>query len=240
MKVIPAIDIMGGKVVRLKQGVATAVKVYSDSPIDMARQWVSYGVDLLHVVDLDGALEGKLKNLDIVKEIVKNVSAKVELGGGIRDEKTIEEVLKAGVDKVVIGTKALDERFLLRVGEIFGDRIVVSIDGRDGIVYTKGWVEDTRTNVIDLVNKIEMSGIRTINYTDITRDGTLEGFNIKSLEVLLEATTVDVVAAGGISSLIDLKRLKPLEKEGLAGIIIGKALYEGTVDLGEAIKICGD
>ena len=198
MIVIPAVDIKGGKVVRLRQGAAHAVKVYSDSPVDMARKWDAFGVEMIHVVDLDGAFEGELKNLDIVREIVKNVNAKVELGGGIRDIKTIEQVLKAGVAKVVIGTKALDEAFMLEVGEMFGDRVVVSIDARDGIVYTKGWVEDSRTNVVDLVSKIEMSGIKTINYTDITRDGTLEGFNVKSLEMLLEATTLVVVEGGGI------------------------------------------
>lgn len=238
MKVIPAIDIRGGKVVRLIQGDVELETVYSDSPLEMAQKWASFDVELIHIVDLDGALEGGLKNLDKVKEIVKNIKAKVELGGGIRDEAAVKEVLDAGVDKVVIGTKALDEAFLDRIGKKFKDKIVVSIDAMQGMVQTKGWVFSTKAKAIDLARKVEGLGIRTINYTDISKDGTLEGPNIKSLKELLKATKVDIVASGGISTIDDVKSLKLLEKDGLAGIIIGKALYENTLDLEEAIKIC--
>lgn len=238
MKVIPAIDIRGGKVVRLIQGAVELETVYSDSPLAMAEQWASYGVELIHIVDLDGALEGELRNLEIVKQIVKSVKSKVELGGGIRDEATVRAVLDAGVDKVIIGTKALDERFLQGVKKEFKDRVIVSIDADRGLVRTKGWVFSTNIKAIALAKKVESLGIRRINYTDISKDGTLEGPNIKSLQELLKAVKIEVVAAGGISTIDDVKNLKPLEKDGLRGIIIGKALYENTIDLKEAVRIC--
>ncbi len=238
MKVIPAIDIRGGKVVRLIQGAVERETVYSDSPVKMAENWSSYGVDLIHIVDLDGAMEGYPKNLGIVKEIVKRIKTPVELGGGIRDEKTIKAVLGCGVDKVVIGTKALDEKFLEKIEKEFRDKIVVSIDASRGMVHTKGWVFKTKIKAIDLAKRVESLGVKRINYTDIGKDGTLEGPNIKSIEALIKSVGIDVIAAGGISTIEDVKNLKPLEKEGLKGIIIGKALYENTVDLKEAMRIC--
>lgn len=238
MKIIPAIDIRGGKVVRLIQGDVELETVYSDSPMEIAEKWAAFGVDLIHIVDLDGAIEGKLKNLDIVKEIVKNIKPKVEFGGGIRDESAIKTVLDAGVDKVVIGTKALDEKFLEKTEKKFKDKIIVSIDASEGLVRTKGWVFATNVRAIDLAKKVEGLGIKRINYTDISKDGTLEGPNIKSLQDLLKATKIEIVASGGISTIDDIKNLKPLEKDGLVGIIIGKALYENTIDIKEAMKIC--
>lgn len=238
MKVIPAIDIRGGKVVRLIQGAVGLETIYSDAPLEIAKEWASFGVDVIHIVDLDGAMEGSLKNLDIVKAIVKNVKPKIELGGGIRDEATIKTVLEMGVEKVVIGTKALDEKFLERVRDEFKERIVVSIDASRGIVHTKGWAFVTKVKAIDLAKKVEEIGIKRINYTDISKDGTLEGPNIKSLRELLKATNVEVVASGGVSTIDDVKALRALEKDGLIGIIIGKALYENTIDLKEAMKIC--
>lgn len=238
MIIIPAIDIKGGKVVRLVQGKFSKETVYSDSPIEMARKWASFGVEMIHVVDLDGAAEGRLKNLDTIKEIAKNVKSKIELGGGIRDEEAIKRVLEAGVAKVVIGTKALDEVFLWHVAAKFKDAIVVGIDARDGIAYTKGWAFETKTRVADLVRMIEKCGVRTINYTDISKDGMLSGPNIDSLREILGQTKMDVIASGGISGIEDIKRLKQLEKDGLRGVIIGKALYENRIDLAEAIKVC--
>ena len=238
MKVIPAIDIRGGKVVRLAQGKFEKETVYSDSPLEVARQWASFGVEMIHVIDLDGALEGEPKNFDIVKKIAASVRPKIELGGGIRDEKAIGMALSAGIGKVVIGTKALDERFLADIAGKFPGNIVAGIDGREGCVYTKGWVFKTKVKVIDLARQIESAGIRMINYTDISRDGMLKGPNIASLKELLKATNLDIVASGGVSSLDDVRKLKALEKDGLTGIIIGKALYEKKIDLAEAIKIC--
>jgi phosphoribosylformimino-5-aminoimidazole carboxamide ribotide isomerase len=238
MLVIPAIDIKGGKVVRLVQGKADQVTVYSDDPVEVARRWASFGVGLIHIVDLDGAFEGSLKNFDVVKKIVTAVNVKLELGGGIRDMETIKNVLNAGVDKVCMGTKALDDEFLNGVEKPLRRKIVVSIDAKGGVVYTKGWLNNTKIMAMDVIRKAESLGIVTVNYTDISRDGTLEGPNIKSLKALLGATNLDVVAGGGISSIDDVKALKALEENGLKGIIIGKALYENRIDLAEAIKIC--
>ena len=238
MKIIPAIDIRGGKVVRLIQGNMELETVYSDSPVEIAERWASFNVELIHIVDLDGALEGQLKNLDIIKEIIKKIKPKVEVGGGIRDEAAIKEVLDAGADKVVIGTKALEGDFLEKAVKRFKNKIVVAIDAREGLVYSKGWVFMTKVSAIELAKKAEAAGVKCINYTDISKDGTLEGHNTRGLEKLLKAVKIDVVASGGISNIDDVKRLKGLEKDGLCGMIIGKALYENQLDLKEAIKVC--
>lgn len=238
MMVIPAIDIRGGKVVRLAQGAADKETVYYDSPLDVAMMWQEAGARLIHVVDLDGAMEGRLKNLPLVEKMVKLVSAKIELGGGMRDIDTIKRVLDAGIEKAVIGTRALDDTFIADIAKRFGPRIVVGIDAKDGIVHTKGWVEKTELKAADLVRKISRSGIRTINYTDISKDGMMKGPNIESLKKILELSSIDVIASGGVSTLEDVKRLKALESKGLKGMIIGKALYEKKIDLKEAIKVC--
>lgn len=239
IEIIPAIDLRKGKVVRLAQGLAVKETVYPVTPLEVARKWDACGVKLIHIVDLDGALDGMLRNFDTAKEIARNVRAKVELGGGIRDLKNIEGVLGSGIYKVCIGTRALDRRFLQRIAKSgLQDRIVVSIDARDGIVHTKGWVNKTRKTAVELAREAAASGIKTINYTDISRDGMLGGPNIDSLKNLLRAVNINIVAAGGISSIDDIRKLKSLDAEGLSGIIIGKALYENKIDLKEAIRIC--
>jgi phosphoribosylformimino-5-aminoimidazole carboxamide ribotide isomerase len=212
--------------------------IYSHSPLEEAQRWASYGIDMLHIVDLDGAIEGKLVNFEIIKEIARKIKVKVELGGGIRDEDTIKMVLDGGIDKVVIGTKALDERFLEKIEKKFRDNIVVGIDAKEGLVQTKGWLFNTRVRAVKLAKEMESIGVKTINYTDISRDGTLEGPNITSLTELMKATKVDIIASGGVSNIKDVEMLKALEKDGLKGLIIGKALYEKTVDLREVIEIC--
>lgn len=238
MLVIPAIDIKGGKVVRLMQGAADKETVYSDDPVAVAQRWAAFGVGLIHVVDLDGALEGKPKNLDVVKRIVKAVRSKVELGGGMRDEKAIEEAFGSGVEKVVIGTRALDEGFLRKITQKYGARIVAGVDASSGSVKTKGWVFDTKIKSKDLAKRLEDDGIRTINYTDISKDGMLEGPNIGSLKEILDSTKIDIVASGGVTTLDDIRKLKALGKRNLAGVIIGKALYEDKIDLREAMRAC--
>ncbi|MDP2929963.1 MAG: 1-(5-phosphoribosyl)-5-[(5-phosphoribosylamino)methylideneamino]imidazole-4-carboxamide isomerase [Candidatus Omnitrophota bacterium] len=238
MIVIPAIDIRGGKVVRLRQGKSEDETIYFDSPSEAARMWIAEGANFIHVVDLDGAIEGRLKNLKLVKEIVDNVNVKVELGGGIRDERTIREVIDAGIEKVVIGTKALEEEFISKISKRFGDKIVVGIDARDGVVLTRGWLFKTNTQAIELAEKMAHLGIKTINYTDVSRDGMLTGPNIDGLKKMLKVSGVDIIASGGVSTIDDVRRLKRLEPDGLKGMIIGKALYEKTVDLREAIEIC--
>ncbi len=238
MIAIPAIDIRGGKVVRLSQGKFSAETVYSDSPVDMAIKWEAAGAEMIHVVDLDGAAEGRPANLDLVRIIGKAVKLKIELGGGIRDEASIQKAIDAGVSKVVIGTKALDRKFLESVINKFGASIVAGIDACEGFVCTRGWVVTTKANAIDLARQVESAGVKTINYTDISKDGMLAGPNIDSVVELLEATKVDIVLAGGISGINDIRRLKMLPGRGLKGVIIGKALYEGRVDLKEAIEAC--
>lgn len=237
MKIMPAIDIKEGKVVRLIQGDASRQTVYSESPLATAEKWASYGVEVLHVVDLDGALEGRPVNIGLVKEIAKKVRAKIEFGGGVRDIETIRDMLASGVDKVVIGTRALDKEFLARAADEFGERIVAAIDARDGYVHANGWLSKTKIKVIDFAKEIKRFGIETVNYTDISRDGTLEGPNIKGIKALLDAVDIDIVASGGVSTIDDIKKLKALEKDGLIGVIIGKAIYEGTVDLKVAIEV---
>ena len=238
MKVIPAIDIRGGKVVRLAQGKAEYETVYSDSPLEVARMWAAQGADLIHVVDLDGAIEGKPKNLRPVKEIINDVKVKIELGGGIRDEETIQSLIDAGIDKVVIGTRALEEDFISKASKRFGARIVVGIDAKDGMVLTRGWLFKTQMKAMDLAEKMASLGIKTINYTDISRDGMLKGPNVNSLKKILKIKGIDIIASGGVSTIEDVKRLKKLEAKGLKGMIIGKALYEKTIDLKEAIRVC--
>jgi len=238
MLVIPAIDIKGGKVVRLTQGLADKETVYSDWPLEIAEKWAAFGIEMIHVVDLDGALSGRLKNLQVVEEIAKSVKVRIELGGGIRDAAAVSLVLNSGIDKAVIGTKALDERFLKVIAKSFKDRIVVAIDAHEGYVHTDGWVSKTKIRVKDLLETIKKAGIKTINYTDISKDGMLEGPNIESIKEVLDATDLDVIVAGGVSSMEDVLKLKLLERDGLKGMIIGKALYEKRIDLGEAIRIC--
>lgn len=240
MNVIPAIDIRGGKVVRLAQGRADRETVYADSPLETAKRWASFGVGMIHLVDLDGAFEGELKNIDIVRSIARAVNVKIELGGGIRSEESVRLAIDVGVSKVVIGTRALDERFLRKVLKDFGGSIVVGIDASAGMVRTKGWVAETNMKAVDLARTVEAAGVRTINYTDISRDGMLEGPNMASLGEMLEAVDIDVVAAGGVSAIDDVRRLRALEPKGLAGLIVGKALYEGQIDLAEAVAICAD
>lgn len=238
MEVIPAIDIKGGRVVRLTQGSADKETVYSDSPLEVAERWAAFGVRMIHVVDLDGAIEGRLKNLAIVERIAKKVKPMIELGGGIRDEAAVRIVLESGIDKAVIGTRALDEKFIRVLAKKFNGRIVAAVDTRDGVIQTEGWTSESGLKIAELLEIIKKSGIRTINYTDCSRDGMLEGPNIEGLKELLAITDLDIIASGGVSSIDDVRSLKALEKDGLKGVIIGKALYENRIDLGEAIEIC--
>lgn len=237
MQIIPAIDIRGGKVVRLVQGKIENEKVYFDDPVSVAERWASFNVGLIHIVDLDGAITGELKNIGLVKKMIAKIKPKVELGGGIRDLETIKWIFDAGVHKIVIGTRALERVFLEKAAKVWGERIIVGIDAKDGTVYTKGWLNKSEMKAIDLARICEDVGIKTINYTDISRDGTMQGFNLVGLKELLDSTSVDIVAGGGITTIEDVEKLKSFEKHGLSGVVIGKALYEGTIKLEEAIEI---
>ena len=205
MIVIPAIDIKDGKVVRLIQGDYARQTVYSDSPVETAKRWAECGAKMIHIVDLDGALQGKMRNEESVRRIAKEVKVGIELGGWIRDEATIEGLLSSGIDRVVLGTSALDEGFLKRMAWKFLKRIVVGIDARDGIIRTNGWVASSTLKAVDFARRIGDTGIGGIIYTDISKDGMLEGPNIAGLEAVLKATSVGVIASGGVSTLEDRK-----------------------------------
>lgn len=240
MLIIPAIDIKDGKVVRLTRGDYRDSKVYSTSPLAVAKRWESYGARLLHIVDLDAALSGRLKNLGKINDIIQGVNIPIQVGGGIRNEETVIKVLSKGVHRIILGTAACeDENFVAQMLKKYGEKVQVSIDARDGIVATDGWTKSADIKATDLIKRLEMQGMRVVIYTDISRDGTLAGPNIDSIkEVLACRDSILVIASGGISSLEDLIKLKELESKGLFGIIIGKALYEKKIDLAEAIRTC--
>lgn len=238
MIVIPAIDLKGGRCVRLLQGKMDEETVYSDNPPEMARHWETLGAELLHLVDLDGAVEGRPKNLDLITEIVKNLDIPVEVGGGIRTMKTIASYLKTGVGRVVIGTRAVeDPDFLGEACQNFPGQIVAGIDAKDGYVAVRGWTDVTARRAADLSLEMEGFGVSAIIFTDIQRDGMQTGPNIQSTKDLAESLTIPVIASGGVSCLGDIKALMAIERHGVTGAITGRALYTGALDLKEAIAL---
>lgn len=236
MIIIPAVDIKGGRCVRLREGRADTETVFSDDPVKMARQWVEQGADRLHVIDLDGAFEKGPRNSVIIREIVKAIPVPVQLGGGIRDLKTVESYLSLGLAQVILGTVALkDPQLVQEACRLFPEQIMVSLDARDNRIAVEGWTEVSEIDPIDLVKSFEVCGVRAVIFTDISRDGTLQGPSISSTRRLAQATRLPVIAAGGIVNLDDVKNLAPLEPDGLIGMITGRAIYSGTLDLAEAI-----
>lgn len=232
--VYPAIDLKDGKVVRLQQGRADAVTVYSDDPAAVARRWEEEGARYLHVVDLDGAFDGEPRNWDSVRTILKAVQIPVQLGGGMRSRAQIEEAMKMGVTRVVVGTKACESpEFVRTLATDFGARIVVGIDARDGFVAVKGWVERTALSAVDFARQIDQLGVKHIIFTDIATDGTLTGPNYAAIQSICAAVKCFVIASGGVSDLKDVRQLESMTKESpnLTGVIIGKALYDGRIDL---------
>lgn len=238
MLIIPAIDIKDGCVVRLTRGRFCDKKVYSSEPLMIARYWAKQGARLIHIVDLDGAASGKLKNLATVKEVVKNTSAAIQFGGGIRKISAIKMLLDCGIKRVVLGTKAAEDRhFLQKAAGLFAKKIIVSIDAKGMDVFVKGWKSPGKgLNILEFARRLKDAGLSEFIYTDILKDGTLKGPNTPSIKKLLGQTGMKIIASGGISCLADIRKLKPLEKEGLTGVIIGKALYEGKFSLKEALK----
>lgn len=237
MLIIPAIDLKDGCVVRYVQG-RFDKKVYSRDPLKTAKHWVKGGAQILHIVDLDGAFSGTQKNLGIVKEISKNVDVPLEFGGGVRKIETIKKLLNYGIQRVVLGTKAVKDRVFLRKAFIkFKDRVIVSIDAKDSSILIKGWgVSAGNIDVVTFARYLKKLGFEQLIYTDTTKDGTLSGPNIKGIKKLLKEAGLNIIVSGGISSLEDICRLKRLEKQGLRGVIIGKALYEGRFTLTQAIN----
>lgn len=236
MNIFPAVDIKDGKCVRLRQGIEDQVTVFSEDPAAMACQWVDAGARWLHVIDLDGAFSGTPRNMDLIRGLCSRVSIPVQLGGGIRSVEVAAKYLEAGVTRLIIGTVALEDPDLFRdLCTAFPGRIGVSLDARDGRLKTKGWVEDAGKTVADVVPELEAAGAAFFIYTDISRDGMQSGVNIPALEALLGMTDRPVLIAGGISTLEDVQAVFPLRRKGLAGIITGKAIYAGSLDLKSAL-----
>ena len=236
MIIIPAVDIKSGKCVRLLQGRKEDVTVFSEDPLAMARQWVREGAGVIHVVDLDGAFEKKPKNSETIKQIIAGANVAVQVGGGIRDVGTIQSYLDAGAARVIIGTEAIrDPLWVKSICREYPDKIIIGIDAREGMVAIEGWTETTRITAIDLAKKFEDSDVAAINFTDIHRDGMQSGPNIEATRHLAESVNIPIVASGGVSTLKDIQDLLPLSAVGVIGVITGKALYAGTLDLREAI-----
>ncbi|MBU0677350.1 MAG: 1-(5-phosphoribosyl)-5-[(5-phosphoribosylamino)methylideneamino]imidazole-4-carboxamide isomerase [Verrucomicrobia bacterium] len=237
MIILPAIDLKDGKCVRLKQGRAEDVTVYSDDPVAMARDWVSQGAEYLHLVDLDGAFEGRPMHAEVIRDICTAINVPVEMGGGLRTDDDIALMLAAGVDRLIIGTRAYaNPEDLLRLVGRFGRHIAVGIDARDGMVQVKGWTETTSQTAVDLALEMEKAGVQTIIYTDTARDGMLKGVNVEAMDALCKAVSCDIIASGGVSTVEDVKRLKELDRKNLSGAIVGKALYEGAVSLRDMLN----
>ena len=238
MLIIPAIDIKNGRCVRLYQGEMDKDTIYYESPVEAAKHWVEQGAELLHVVDLNGAIEGHPVHKQEVAAICMGFGVPVELGGGLRSLEAIEESLALGIERVVLGTIAYeDPGFLRAVCDKFPGKIVAGIDAREGHVAIKGWKEGTAMDAVELARRCERDGASRIIYTDISRDGTSLGVNIRDTFRVANAVKIPVIASGGVSSLVDIRRLKALERDGVEGVIVGRALYSGAFTLKEAIAV---
>ena len=238
MEIIPAIDIRGGRCVRLDQGDYDRETVFADDPVEVAQRWEKAGARRLHVVDLDGARDGKPQNEDVIRRVIEAVSVAVQVGGGVRDVSAIDRYVKAGADRVAIGTAAVkDQTTLVNAVSLFRGRIIVGVDARDGMVATEGWRETSAVRALDLVGQLSEFGVERIFYTDISRDGMLGGPNFPAIQEVVEhaaglPSPMAVIASGGVSAVDHLKRLRLI---GVEGAIIGKALYTGALDIAEAL-----
>ncbi len=232
--VIPAVDIKEGKAVRLYKGDPNAVKVYGDNPVEIAKMWEEKGAKHLHIVDLDGAFEGIPKNYKIVEQIVKSVNVPIEFGGGLRTYEAVEKMIEIGVERVVIGSLAYQDKDLFeKIVNDFPSKVVLGIDAKDGKVAIKGWLEKTEYSPLEFAKMYENLPIWGYLYTDVNRDGALIGPNIEGTKHLAENLSKPVIASGGVSSLEDVKKLYELRKYGVYGVVVGKALYEGKINLEE-------
>ncbi|MBI5191498.1 MAG: 1-(5-phosphoribosyl)-5-[(5-phosphoribosylamino)methylideneamino]imidazole-4-carboxamide isomerase [Nitrospirae bacterium] len=236
MIVIPAIDLKEGNCVRLLQGRMEDATVYSESPGGQAKAFEDTGAELIHVVDLNGAFDGRPRNLDSIREIIAAVKVPIEVGGGIRDLATIDLLLGMGVSRVILGTAALEVPGLVVLAcKKHPGRIVAGIDAKDGMVAVRGWGDVSKVKVFDLAKKMEDAGVRAIIYTDISRDGMLTGHNVEATLRLAEFVSVPIIASGGVKDMDDIKALAAIEDKGIEGVITGKAIYTGSLDLAEAI-----
>ena len=234
MQIYPAIDIIDGKAVRLSQGSFDDVTVFNDSPIEAAKDWVEAGATYIHIVDLDGARYGKTFVTDIIKDIKSKYDVKIETGGGVRTMKDIEDRINAGASRVIIGTAAVKNPELVKeAAEKFGDKIAVGVDAKNGMVAISGWEEISNVTAVDLCLKMKEYGVNTVIYTDISKDGMMSGPNIESTKDLIEKTGMDIIASGGVSKMEDIENVNNINA---AGVIIGKALYNGALNLKDVIS----
>lgn len=235
MKIFPAIDLYGGKAVRLLKGDYGNITVYSDSPWEIAADFKKKGAEFIHIVDLEGAKSGETENIDTIEKIIKSADLFSEVGGGIRSLETIEKYVKIGVNRVILGTAAVkDEAFLKLSVEKYGEKIAVGVDIKDGYVAINGWTESSKYTFTEFCEKLQNIGVKTLICTDISKDGAMQGTNIDLYSKLSKDFSMDIIASGGVSSIEDVKRLAGL---GLYGAIIGKAYYIGAIDLKEAIEV---
>ncbi|MCX8129185.1 MAG: 1-(5-phosphoribosyl)-5-[(5-phosphoribosylamino)methylideneamino]imidazole-4-carboxamide isomerase [Clostridia bacterium] len=235
MIIYPAIDIKDGKCVRLAQGKFTDVTVYSDNPVEMALKWENLGAEYLHIIDLDGARTGEPQNIATISEMAVKLGIPVQVGGGIRSIETIEIILCKGIQRIILGTSAVKDPDLVKKAlKTFGENIVIGIDAKDGMVAIEGWAKTSEFTAVGFAKKMEDLGAKTIIYTDISRDGMLSGPNLKAMEEMVKAVNINVIASGGVGKIEDIKNLKDI---GMPGVIVGKAIYTGDVDLEEAIKL---
>jgi len=236
--ILPAIDLKEGRCVRLEQGLMEKDTVYNDDPAAQALAWQEQGGEFLHIVDLDGAFAGVPKNKDAIRAIVNAIDIPSELGGGIRDLPTIEAYLDLGVSRVILGTVAKENPALVEEAcRLYPGQIVVGIDAKDGLVAVRGWADVTEKLASEMAKEMEGFGVEAIIYTDIARDGMMQGPNIEATKNLAEAISIPVIASGGLSSLDDIRRLLAIESSGVTGVIAGKSIYSGAIDLREAVRL---
>ncbi len=236
MEIIPAIDIKNGKCVRLFQGDYGRETVYDDNPVIIAQKWEKQGAKILHVIDLDGAKEGVTKNIGIIKKMKGSISIPLQVGGGIRSMASIKELINMGISRIILGTAALeDDKLLNQAIKLFRNRIIISLDANNGVLMENGWTNKSNKKLIPTIKELEKKGIQSIIYTDTTKDGTLTEPNYKEVSSLNENTNMNILIAGGISSIDQIKKLKKINVDG---VILGTALYEGKIKIKEANELC--
>jgi phosphoribosylformimino-5-aminoimidazole carboxamide ribotide isomerase len=242
MLIIPAIDLKDGVCVRLRQGLMNDSTVYGDDPVQMAARWVAAGTRRLHLVDLNGAFDGKPMNGDAVTAIARAYpDLPIQIGGGIRNLKTIEYYINAGVNYLIIGTKAVKEpEFVAQACKEFPGHIIVGLDAKEGLVATDGWAEVSNIKATELAKRFEQDGVESIVYTDISRDGMMQGVNVEQTVTMANASSIPVIASGGITNMDDIHQLQAVADQGILGAITGRAIYEGTLDVAEAQRYCDE
>ena len=239
MIIFPAIDLKNGKCVRLEQGKFDNVKVFNEDPVAVAKEFEAKGAEYIHLVDLDGAVEGELVNRDVIEKIVKSVKIPCELGGGIRNIERMEELLNLGLARVILGTIAIKNPEITKeaVAKFGGEKVVIGIDAKKGKVAINGWLDVTEKDVVELIKEMESIGVKTVIYTDIEKDGMMQGISLDSVKRILEQTDINMVVSGGVTSIEDINHLVELKNSKIEGVITGKAIYEGKLDLAEAIRV---